>query len=550
MRSLLQIFSFVVLVLSLAACGSSGGADSSTSGGIQASSVCNPVIGSLLQATDGEAGGRPKTIPALRAWRSDAGAYEFTDQSKIIVGSAALQPVAEVFAADLFELTGQAVPIVSGAGPSAGDILLDLGPCDPRIGHEGYGLLIGQSIEIQAADHAGVFYGTRSVLQLLRQDSRIAAGQALDWPRYPERGFMIDVGRKYFTAEWIRRHIKEAAWLKMNLYHFHFSENEGFRVESASHPEIVSEAHLTKDEVREIVALASRYFITVIPEIGMPSHMGAALAPHPEYQLTDIFGQPATNNLDVSNPEAVQFARELIEEYLPLFPGPYWHTGGDEYIASYDYARYPQLQAYAQSQYGPGANGKDAVHGHLNWVADLVAGHGKQTRVWNDDLSGGSAVTLNPDIVVEWWTDFQPLGDIVLIPTPQELLDRGHRIHNASNWPTYLTPGGPSMFQIPPDMASAYESWDVHQFSGALYSGPIHLPYKSVAPDEPHNLGTKFHLWANDEFGTLGNQDEIADDIVPRLQLIAQKGWQSPRLTASYAEFQSTKDAIGHAPGY
>jgi hexosaminidase len=336
----------------------------------------------------------------------------------------------------------------------------------------------------------------------------------------------------------------------MNIYHFHFSENEGFRVESESHPEIVSEQHLTKAEVREIVALASRYFITVIPEIGMPSHMGAALKPHPELQLKDIFGQPSPNNLDVSNPDAVQFARELIEEYLPLFPGPYWHTGADEYIPFYDYLRYPQLQAYAREQYGPSANGKDAVHGHINWVADLVAQHGKITRAWNDDLNGASAVTVNPDIIIEWWTEFQPLGDIILIPTPQALLDRGHHIHNASNWPTYLTPGGPSAAQIPPDMAETYKAWDVHQFAGALYAGPVHLPYKTVAADERRNLGTKFHFWANDEFGTLGNEDEIAVDIAPRLRVIAQKSWQSPLLTPDYASFQPIMDAVGHAPGY
>ncbi|MGB1580732.1 MAG: family 20 glycosylhydrolase [Nevskiales bacterium] len=532
---------FLLWVL-LAACSDGRDAPDSQQGS-------TPLNGNTAEVAS-DSDGRPLTIPALREWRSEAGQFHLREGARIVIASEALRGVAEVLAEDIQTMFGGQIPIVTGTQTSLGDILLSLGEADPRLGDEGYRLTVAEVVSISSSAPNGVFYGTRSLLQMLNQSLVIKAGEALDWPRYPERGMMIDVGRKFFTADWIKRHIKEMAWLKLNLYHFHFSENEGFRVESESHPEIVSEEHLTKDEVREIVALAARYFITVVPEIGMPGHMGAALAPHPEYQIKDILGQPSANNLDVTNPEALQFARELIEEYLPLFPGPWWHTGGDEYLPSYQYALYPQLEAYAKEQYGANAVAKDAVHGHINWAADLVAAHGKQTRAWNDDLNGGRAVTLNPNILVEWWTDFQPLGDILLIPTPQQLLDSGHRILNASNWPTYLTPGGPSMFQLPPDMPTAYESWDVHQFSGAAYTGPVHLPYKTVAADEPRNRGTKFHFWANDEFGTLGSEDEIAIDIAPRLRVIAQKAWQSPPISGGYAGFQAVTQATGHAPGY
>ena len=87
---------------------------------------------------------------------------------------------------------------------------------------------------------------------------------------YPDRGLMIDNGRKYFRPAWIRREIKRLAYLKLNRLHMHFSENLGFRIESETHPEIVSAQHLTKEEVREIVALAQRYHISVVGEIGMP----------------------------------------------------------------------------------------------------------------------------------------------------------------------------------------------------------------------------------------------------------------------------------------
>lgn len=533
------------LGLMLAACGNSGAVGPATA----ACTMVDPSAPPAALASDG----RPLTIPALREWQAGAGIFRVCAESRILVAPDArseLLPVAEVLAEDLAQQGGRAMAVViaSPAAARPGDVILSLGEADARLGDEGYRLNVGPAITIRAGSPRGVFYGTRTLLQLLKQSSAIPAGEALDWPRYPERGLMVDAGRKYFTAEWLRQHLREIAYLKMNLFHFHFSENLGFRVESERHPEIVAEKHLSKAEVRELVALASRYFITVVPEIGMPGHMGAALAPHPEFQLKDMFGQAAPNQLDVTNPAAVQFARELIEEFLPLFPGKYWHTGADEYLAFYDYARYPQLQQHAQAQYGPGANGKDAIHGYINGVADLLAQHGKTTRAWGDDLNGGSAVTVNPDIVVEWWTDFQPLGDIVLLPGPQELLDRGHRILNASNWPTYLTFGGAGGIQPPPDIATAYETWDVHQFSGALFAGPVHTPYATVAADEPRNLGAKQHVWLDggDAFAT---EDEVAAGIAPRLRVIAQKTWNSPLLAPSYAGFEPIADSVGHAPG-
>jgi len=536
-----------LLMPGLAACGSSGAP------GTQAAAVaCTPVDPSAPPPSLA-ADGRPLTIPALREWQARAGVFRTCAESRILVApeaQAALLPVAEVFAEDYARQSGRTIAVVTAAAGASrpGDFILGLGDQELRLGSEGYRMSVGPAVAITAREPQGVFYGTRTLLQLLQQAPAIPAGEALDWPRYPERGLMVDAGRKYFTAQWLQQHIREIAYLKMNLFHFHFSENEGFRVESESHPEIVSEKHLSKAEVRELVALAGRYFVTVVPEIGMPGHMGAALAPHPEFQLKDVFGQAAPKQLDVTNPAAVQFARDLIEEYLPLFPGRYWHTGGDEYMAFYDYARYPQLQQHAQAQYGAGANGKDAVHGYLNDVAQLLAQHGKTTRAWGDDLNGGSVVTVNPAIVVEWWTDFQPLGDIVLLPGPQELLDRGHRILNAGNWPTYLTLGGAGGIQPPPDMGAAYETWDVHQFAGAFFAGPLHTPYATVAVDEPRNLGAKHHVWLDggDDYVT---EDEVAAGIAPRLRVIAQKAWNSPLLVPDYAGFEAIAESLGHAPG-
>src|SRR5258706_1933720 len=296
-------------------------------------------------------------------------------------------------------------------------------------------------------------------------------GDALDWTRYPERGLMIDNGTVYFTPEWIAQHIRELAYLKMNYFHLHFSDNGGFRIESETHPEIVAAQHLTQQQVRDLIALAQRYHVMVVPELDMPGHLGGALATHPELQLRNALGQANANRLDITNPAALSFVRELIEELLPLFPAPYWHIGGDEYMTEAELQLHPQLQDYARAQYGPTANQKDAVHGFANWANAIVRAHGKTPRMWHDELTGGSAVTVNPDIVVEWWNAApNPLSDPVPIG-PNALLANGHTIENSSWFPTYYDNGPSGQYVFPrPDMQKAYEQWEGNQFSGAFFS--------------------------------------------------------------------------------
>jgi hexosaminidase len=466
-----------------------------------------------------------------------------------------LAETADLLATEIGELTGAKYMIVSSAARRrAGDIGLALGKADPELGKEGYELEVGEAIRVTAPTPAGVFYGTRTILQLLHQGGAIPAGVTRDWPRYPERGLMVDIGRQPFTLEWLKAHVRELAYLKMNYLHLHLSDNEGFRVESETHPEIVSDPHLTKEEVRELVELAGRHQITVVPEIDMPGHMGAALRPHPELQLANAVGQRNEGRLDITNPKARRFARDLVEEYLALFPGRYWHLGADEYMPAAEWPLHPQLESYAREQYGPEANAKDAVHGFVNWVDQIVRAHGKTARMWHDEMNGGSAVTIDPDIVVEWWTNFSPLSDpnptatvpVLRPPTPQELLDRGHRVMNAGWFPTYYA-NGRAFGGVKPDMRTAYESWRLHEFYGPLvWDETLQWPPATVSPDEPGSVGSKINVWNEDPPDE--TEDEVASGIFPRLRVLAQKTWESPLLTDSYREFESIIEAVGSAP--
>jgi hexosaminidase len=484
---------------------------------------------------------RPLTVPAIRDWTGADGAFKLRRNARIVVPRAyrsQLRKTARDVAADLGGPAGQRIAITTkrGARVRPGDVQLRLGAKDPRLGVEGYTLSAGRTLRIAANTPAGVFYATRTLIQLLRQASTVPAGTARDWPRYPLRGLFVDLGRKYFSPGWLKARIAEMADLKLNELHFHFTETIGWRVASARHPEVVSPKYLTKAQVEEIVALCARNHINVVPEIDMPGHMGAALKKHPELQLAGAGGQRQPNTLDWSKPEARRFARELIEEYLPLFPGPIWDMGADEPILmplvpeAVTYAPYPQLAAFARARHGAGATLKDGLIGFINEIDELVRKHGKTLRVYNDGLAGTKNVTLNRDIDVEWW-------DRAGRP-PADLLAAGHRISNMSFWPTYYSVG----LDFPPkrDPKAVYETWDPHSFRGYDYAFvPAEL---TISPDEPRNLGSKLSVFADGPDAE--NEAQIAAAIFPRLRVMAQKTWGT-RAAPDYATFAAQIDEVG-----
>ena len=404
-----------------------------------------------------------------------------------------------------------------------------------RGGDEGYVLRIGGRATITAHTAAGVFYGGRTLLQLL-EDGSAPKGRANDSPRYSERGLMIDNGRQFFSRAWLADRIRELAGLKLNLLHLHFSDNQGFRLESETHPEIVDDPHLTKADVRSLVKLARRHHVTIVPELDAPGHLQAALEAHPELQLTNAAGQKQPDKLDVTLPEAREFIADLLGEYLPLFPGPWWHTGADEYLGivstEQDYELYPQLEAYADEKYGDAANGKDAVLDFVNFVSERVHQAGKRMRVWSDGIGGGSAVTLDPDATVEWWENRNS-------PAPDELMSAGHQVQNAGWWPLYYVTGGPLM-SLRATEEEMYEDWDPWVFEGPWStrwaSGDPGGARFEVAKDAERQLGAQLNVW-NDDPDNM-SQDEIAEGIAPRLRILAQKTWGSPQLTDDYDEFK------------
>jgi hexosaminidase len=471
-----------------------------------------------------EANATPTTIPALREWTGGTGDYTFSSSSRIVRDPATLTTTGEVFSDDLEARFGHRIAVVED-GARAGDIVLRLGSTDTALGDEGYALTVTDRVVISARTDAGAFYGTRTVLQLLKQRTTIPQGGARDWPLKRERGLMVDNGRKFFTPQWLSDHVKELAYLKLNYLHLHLTDNLGFRIESTTHPEYVSSEHLTKQQVRDLIALAARYKITVVPEFDAPGHMDTILAEHPNLKLVSNAGTVNHGFIDLSKPAAYALIKDIYDEYLPLFPSPYFHIGADEYVT--DYNAYPQLLTYARANYGSTANAKDTYLGFVNWANGIVRAAGKTTRAWNDGLHGGSAVKVSADVVVEFWYNSGL--------SPQQHVDNGHLVSNESWNPTYYVLYNGSVGR--PNTTWGYETWNTNIFQGNQTLN---------AATENRNLGSKIHVWC--DFPAGETEAQIAAGIKDPLRMLAQHTWASPKLVSTWSAFTSVIAVVGRNP--
>ena len=489
-------------------------------GGVLTGAVAAPVATAANAA--------PRTIPALREWTGGTGGYTFANTTRIVRNTAdatALAGDSQTLADDLKSLSGYTIAQVSGttADLRAGDVFLSLGNTDSALGSEGYALSITDRISVTAGAEGGVFEGTRTVLQLLHQGFTVPQGTARDWSSYPERGLMVDDGRKFFTPGWLSDEVKELAYLKLNVLHLHLSDNLGFRIESTTHPEIVSTDHLTKQQVTDLIALAARYHITVVPEIDMPGHMDTILAAHPDLKLVGSDGTVNNGYIDLSKDAAYSLMQDLITEYLPLFPAPYWHIGADEYVTNY--SNYPQLLTYARAHYGANATAKDTYYGFVNWADGLVKAGGKTTRMWNDGIrSGDGTIAPNADITVEFWYNYGL--------SPQQLVDAGHTVANESWDPTYYVLGGAK-----PNTQWGYETWTPNTFQGG-----------QTLSDPTRNRGSLIHVWCDNP--TAETETQVAAGIRDPLRMLAQQLWGSPKPVATWSDFTGIISAVGHNPAW
>lgn len=376
------------------------------------------------------------------------GQFVLPQSVTIGVGGLSDEIVAEAndFADVLRAATGRSVSVGSQENAS---ISLEMNAS--TLDEEGYILLIAEEgITLRASTAKGFFYGLQSIKKMLpgnvllgkldaTADYAIPCATINDAPRFAYRGFMLDVSRHFFTVDELKKMLRMMAYYKMNHFHWHLTDDQGWRVEVKKYPKLTTVGatransfntdlkygqywtneqygpfFYTQDEIRDVVAYAAKLHITVVPEIEMPGHLAAAMTAYPEFSCTPngahnvwVSGGISTDVLNVASDRAVQFAKDILTEIAPLFPSEIFHVGGDE-CPTTAWQNNAQCQAlykkegmtnYSQLQ----SRFTKQISAHLKTL-------GKRIAVWNEAITAGGADTKliqDSEALIYCWTPCQ-----------------------------------------------------------------------------------------------------------------------------------------------
>jgi len=293
---------------------------------------------------------------------------------------------------------------------------------DPHIKNEAYRLVVANDgVCAYASSAAGFFYARQTLKQLIFSLPALPFCEITDAPNYPHRGFMVDCARHFFPVEVLERMIYAAAALKLNVFHWHLSDDQGFRFGSERNPKLTAigsvrpcgdfdacksgeyGGYYTKADIRHVVDFCAARHISVIPEIDLPGHVSAILAAHPELSCSGEKVQVKTRGgifddvLCAGKESVYEFVFELIDELIVLFPDERVHIGGDE-VKKGQWRFCPDCQRRKKEL---GLKSETELQGYFTRrVAEHLHRRGKTPVVWNDALNG----TKLPDYVfVQYW---------------------------------------------------------------------------------------------------------------------------------------------------
>jgi hexosaminidase len=400
--------------------------------------------------------------------------------------------------------------------PPARSIVLTLDSSKTTLGLEGYELLVRRdAVALTAARPNGLFYGVQTIRQLLpptvehraalNRRLRMPGARITDSPRLEWRGAMLDVSRHFIDADAVKRYIDLIALYKLNRLHLHLADDQGWRIEITSRPNLTAHGgstqvgggpggYYTKAQFADIVAYATSRFITVVPEIDMPGHTNAALASYPELNCDGVAPPLYTgikvgfSALCVTKDTVYSFVNDVVREISAMVPTPYFHMGGDE------------VEKLTRDQYLR----------FVERVQDIIHANGKQMIGWGEVSPAKLAQTT---IVQHWRRDSVSLhaargGKVILSPGPKTYLDMKY------DSTTVLGLRWAGLIEV----RNAYD-WD----PGTLLPG---VPAAAV-------LGVEAPLWSE----TLVKLEDYEYMAFPRLVAISEVGWSAP-LNRSWDAFR------------
>lgn len=290
----------------------------------------------------------------------------------------------------------------------------------PRYENEAYSIRVTpDEIVLKAGTEKGLFYAEKTFLQMKKQyPDNMPCVHIKDAPDYPYRGYMLDCARHFFTPAEIKKQIDIMALLKLNYFHWHLTEDQGWRIESDIYPNLTVkgskrkqtagdgkpvEGYYTKADIKDIVAYCAERHIEVIPEIDLPGHSGAAMAAYPflsctgkEMEVEEYYGV-SPHVVCAGKETTYEFYFRLLTEVMELFPCKYFHLGGDEAMKA-NWLDCPDCQNAIKEN---NLKDEEELQAHLmTRIIRFINENGKTAILWNDALAGGN---FEGDFVVQYW---------------------------------------------------------------------------------------------------------------------------------------------------
>lgn len=378
-------------------------------------------------------------IPLPSTYELKPGTFYITGQSSIGIDKSdpEMTALANYFNEEISDATGFSLPV-----NNSGTIIFQLGE-HKELGEEGYQLSISaDQLILSAYKHHGIFNGIQSVLQLLPPEIKSKTVQAdatwsincievTDKPQFAWRGLMLDVSRHFFTKQEVKKFIDQMAEYKYNVFHWHLTDDQGWRLEVKSLPRLTAigawraprvgnwwerepqlptdslsyGGYYTTEDIREIVEYAQQRYVTIVPEIDIPGHSMAALSAYPEISCTggpfhvnvgNTFYTKIENFLCAGNEQTFEVLDSVFAEVARLFPSPYIHIGGDECYKGF-WEKCPKCKMRMQKEHLK--NLEELQSYFVKRVAAMVQKRGKQVIGWDEILEGG----LAPEAIVMSW---------------------------------------------------------------------------------------------------------------------------------------------------
>ena len=382
-------------------------------------------------------------------------------------------------------------------------------------------------VNIQATSGAGLFYGVQTLLQMTAEANKVAIGTIVDEPRFEYRGMMLDVSRHFFGLNFVKKQIDAMANYKLNRLHLHLTDAAGWRIEIKKYPRLTNFAawrthanwkdwwngdrkymnegdegayggYFTQDQCREIVAYAQKHYITVIPEIEMPSHSEETTTAYPEISCTHTPYKHA--DFCIGNEKTFEFLENVLLEVMEIFPSEYIHIGGDE-ASKQAWKTCPLCQARMRKE---GLKDVDELQSYLiHRIEVFLNKHGRNLLGWDEILEGG----LAPNATVMSWRGTE--GGL-------KAIEGGHR--------AIMSPGEFCYFDSYQDAPHTQpEAIGGYLPLNKVYSyNPIP---ETFTPEQAKLMyGVQANLWAE----YIPTPEHLEYMIYPRILALAEVAWSQP----------------------